>query len=370
MSGTLNYAKAFGKAGVLPDAPPLTFDSIFRLASCTKLITTIAALQCVERGLFSLDSAEDVARLLPEYAHPEILTGLDDDGKAILVPAKNKITLRMLLTHSSGLAYDFLNPQLIAWRNGRGEKPRSLIDIEGCHLPLLYEPGEKWEYGVGIDWAGQMVERANEGMKLETYLQDNILGPLDAQNMTFHLETKEEIRSQVVDITARVPETGVLVHTDQIIVPDPAKDALGGGGLYGDAGSYMKLLASILKDDGKLLKNASVAQMFQPQLSEASKESFMQKPRSSSIDPDTPLSWGFGGVYNFADFKDDRRKKGSLAWGGMPNLLWVRTPFYVIFETLYSDQHRGSGLIQREVLLACTLVKYYRQVTPSRTSYS
>lgn len=230
----------------------------------------------------------------------------------------------MILTHTSGMCYDLVNPNLIEWRKNRGEESGNLRDIYGCRSPLVFEPGEEWEYGTGLDWAGQMVERANGGKKLETYFKDNIWDPLDIRTMTFHLEKKEEVRSELVDMTARVPQTGVLVHSGSHIIADPAKDALGGAGLYGDALGYLRILASILRDDGKLLKSASIKEMFQPQLSDKTKESLMQKLKENSIDEGTPLTWGLGGVYNFANFKDGRRKKGSLAWGGMPNLYWVR----------------------------------------------
>ncbi|KZP22311.1 beta-lactamase/transpeptidase-like protein [Athelia psychrophila] len=321
-SGTLNYAKAFGTAGILPDAKPLTLDSTFWIASCTKLVTTIACMQCVERGLFSLDSPEDVAKLLPEYAEPEILTGLDDQGKPILVPAKNRITLRMMLTHTSGMSYDIMNPTIAAWRKSRGEPCGSLVNLEGCRSPLVFEPGEEWEYGTGIDWAGQMVERANGGRSLETYLQENIWGPLDIHHMTFHLEKKEEVRNLLADMTARMPETDLLVPTGDHVIADPAKDALGGSGLYGDAVEYMKILNSILRDDGKLLKSASIKEMFQPQLSEKCKTSLVQKLVKHSLEAGAPLSCGLGGAYNLEDLKDGRRRKGSLTCGGLPNLFW------------------------------------------------
>lgn len=205
-----------------------------------------------------------------------------------------------------------------------------MTDIAGCRLPLVFEPGEDWEYGVGIDWAGQMVERANGGKSLEAYLQDNVWGPLGIQSMTFHLETKDDVRDRMVDMTAKDPSTGALVHTDERVVPNPAKDALGGAGLYGNAVDYMKILASVLRDDGKLLKSTIHAELFQPQLSEKTIKSLMQKVPDISPNSALPLSWGLGGRLNLADYKDNRRKKGSLAWGGLPNLYWVRGFHFVL----------------------------------------
>ncbi|KZP22310.1 beta-lactamase [Athelia psychrophila] len=321
-SGTLDYAKAFGNAGVLPDSKPLTLQSTFWIASCTKLMTAVAAMQCVEKGLFSLDSPDDVARLLPEYAAPEILTGFDDQGKPILAPAKNRITLRQMLTHSSGMGYDFSSPQLIAWRKSRNEENAAFkMDIQGYVTPLLYEPGEGWEYGAGADWAGAMVERASEGLTLNAYMKKNIWQPLDIKHITFHLETNEEVRGQLVNVSARVPDTGLLVHYPRPLISDPAKDGLGGGGVYGSPVEYLRVLGSLLRDDGKLLQSASVDELFRPQLSKASKLAWMKIVPAGNIPVGTDASWGLGGMTTLEDV-DGRRRKGSVAWGGLPNLFW------------------------------------------------
>jgi CubicO group peptidase (beta-lactamase class C family) len=122
--GELQYVNATGAIVAEPGAPALKSDSTFWIASCTKLMTTVAALQCVEKGLFTLD--EDVTRILPEWKDADILTGFDDEGKPKLVKAKNTITLRKLLSHSSGMGYDLMDPNLIKWRETRGEPQKSL----------------------------------------------------------------------------------------------------------------------------------------------------------------------------------------------------------------------------------------------------
>jgi CubicO group peptidase (beta-lactamase class C family) len=133
------------------------------LASCSKLVTTIAALQCVERGLFTLDDPADVDRLLPEWKDSEVLTGFNEDGQPVLQPAKEKITLKQLLTHTSGVAYDVMHPLLMQWRQSQGQE---LLAIKtpitvGFKHPLVFEPGTGWMYGAGLGLAGLMVARAN-----------------------------------------------------------------------------------------------------------------------------------------------------------------------------------------------------------------
>ncbi|KZP16688.1 beta-lactamase/transpeptidase-like protein [Athelia psychrophila] len=329
-AGTLNYAKAFGKTGVSPDAKPLTLDSTFWIASCSKLLTTIACLQCIERGLFSLDSPEDIARILPEISAPEIFSGVDSEGRSILAPAKNRITLRQLLTHTAGLSYEGMDPRLDAWRKTPdGSRTFSDDFTNKCLVPLVFEPGEQWSYSLGVDWAGKLVERVNDGVTLEAYMQQHIWTPLGMRDITFHLEQKEQVKRYLVETTARVPESGLLIQGKNEIIPDPITFESGGAGLYSSAPEYLKVLTSILRDDGKLLKSESIAEMFKPQLSPTTKDSWMkmlQNPFANgaltgNLPTGTDLTWGLGGKYSLEDM-DGRRKKGSLSWCGLPNLFW------------------------------------------------
>lgn len=118
--GTLNYEKAFGKAGVSPTAGLLSLESTFWIASCTKLLASICVLQCVDEGLFTLDSPEDVARFLPEMSAPDIIVGTDENDQVIVKPASKKLTARHLVTHTSGLGYPFLDPVLVTWIANHG----------------------------------------------------------------------------------------------------------------------------------------------------------------------------------------------------------------------------------------------------------
>ncbi|KZP22694.1 beta-lactamase [Athelia psychrophila] len=336
-AGTLNYAKAFGQTGVSPDAKPLTLDSTFWLASTSKLITTIAALQCVERGLFSLDSPDDIARLLPELAAPEILTGFDAEGKPVTTPAKNRITLRQMLTHTAGMTYEFMDPLLSTWRKTpEGSRAHDDAFVGAYLMPLVYEPGTSWRYSMGIDWAGKLVERANGGVALEAYMQQYIWGPLNMQDITFHLEKNARVAQRRVEMTARVPDSELLVldTTKNMFAPDVVSYASGGVGLWGSASDYLKVLTSILRDDGKLLGSETVAEMFKPQLSPASKDDWMTLLKNpagnAALTGNVPmgmeLSWGIGGFQSLEDMPGGRRKKGSLAWIGLPNLFWWIDP--------------------------------------------
>ena len=296
-------------------------------------MTTICALQCVEQGLFSLDSSEDVKRLIPEMAEAEILTGFDaaSDGAPITKRAGKKFTLRQMLTHSSGMGYDSFSPTLIKWRKTRGEGSLALCGdlVKGCQMPLLFEPGEGWEYSVAIDWVGMMVERANDGIKLGEYMQKYIWDPFDMTSTTFHLEEKPDVEARLPNMSARTP-TGDLAFIPGHVIKNPARDDLGGAGSYSSAPDFLKVLASILRNDGQLLQTQTVHEMFRPQLARQAKEMFQKVLRmpeandqlTGGVKIGTSVNWGLGGFLVEEDMEGGRRK-GSMAWGGMPNLYWV-----------------------------------------------
>ena len=183
---------------------------------------------------------------------------------------------RHLLTHSSGLGYDIFDPVLMKYRASRSEGlSKGKIVQEKYTQPLLFEPGTAWTYGVGLDWAGLMVERVNGGISLEEYMKVNIWEPLGIKDMTFHLEKREDLRARMPDLCRRDAATGKAVFNGKGWV-DPVEDAFGGAGLYSSMPEYMKVLRSLLDNDGKLLKSESVDEVCRPQLSEASQKSMMK----------------------------------------------------------------------------------------------
>ncbi|KAE8375401.1 beta-lactamase/transpeptidase-like protein [Aspergillus bertholletiae] len=335
-----HYAKTIGNASSKPGAErPMTLDTTFTIASCTKLITTIAALQCVERGQFGLD--EDVSTVLGELQDLKVLQGFEEGtDKPILLPAKNRITLRHLLTHSSGIAYDFVDPSLRRWRMSLGQTP-NINDtaplLQRATLPLLFEPGEGFVYGFSLDWAGILVERLNH-VSLEEYIQKNICQPLAIADFTFHLEKNEEVRSKLADFNLRAggltqfataaDPAGQISWIPSRVWPDRVAEDYGGWGAFTSGPSFLKILASILRDDGVLLRSETVEDIFTDQLSVASKE--MLNATLSVVEINnylggTPLglqkTWGLGGIMVMEDHATGQ-KAGTLRWGGLPNLTW------------------------------------------------
>ncbi|MCJ1313074.1 hypothetical protein MMC25_006751 [Agyrium rufum] len=329
-SGTFKYEKVFGtKALEGPEASePLTRDAIMWMASCTKLMTCIAFMQCIERGLIGLD--DDVAKVLPEVADLEILTGFDDQGKPKLAPRNKTMTYRHLITHSSGISYDIFDPPLMRWRATRGEQPGPGHTIVSRYLcPLVFEPGESWTYSASIDWLGKAVERVNGDLRLEHFLQKNVWGPLGIDSLCFRPLERPDLMKRKMGMTERDPATPAIVVPK---VDDPQRmeiqDDLGGGGMWGNMPEYLKVMQAILKDDGTLLKSETIDQIFQPQLSEASRtavEKLLLDPLLNDmfggIPPHLGISWGLAGMLNLSELPG-RRAKESLTWGGMPNLTW------------------------------------------------
>lgn len=314
-------------------------------------MTTIAALQCVERGLFSLDSPDDVAHLLPEYSGPEIVTGLDEYGKSMMKPATKRMTLRHLLTQSSGLGFSISSPSIQAWSAEHGKEMFPADIADGLRLPLLFEPGEGFEYGVGLDWVGKMVERANNGIGLEEYMRGQIWSPLGMGKTTFHLEQREDVARDLVEMTSRSSSDGTLTKAVSHM-PTPVKEASGGGGAYTTPKDFVNILSSLLRDDGRLLRSESIEEMFRPQLSSTIIDAWMAKEsgivrwkdasRIHTGKEDSKLNWGLGSMLILEDL-DNGLRKGTLTWGGSPNMFWVS--FICSYVEYYRLGGRNSGSI-------------------------
>lgn len=246
---------------------------------------------------------------------------------------------RQLLSHSSGIGYETMNPLLTRWHKNLGEDGGKKGDpiIKRISVPLLFEPGTSWEYGYGIDWAGVLVMRLNK-MSLEAYMQKYIWDPLGIENITFHQELKPEVRKNLVKMSMRGKQgfrsmasatEDKVEWTDELLYEDPWVDEFGGAGGIGSATEYIKILNSICSDDGKLLMSETIDEMFTPQLGAGSLTAlgtFIKWINDSELftsqDPDTEVSYGLGGLLILSD-KKSGVKSGTLSWSGLPNLLWT-----------------------------------------------
>jgi len=310
------YEGAFGKRDSASDVD-VTMGSIFRIASMTKAITTVAAMQLVERGTLTLD--EPVSRRLPELGKLEVLEGFDNSGKPILRPAGKPVTLRLLLTHTAGFAYDGWDEKLSRYAQHAG--PAASV------THLVFEPGTRWEYGTNIDWTGRLVE-AVSGETLEAYFQRNILQPLGMKDTGFIVPAEKFDR--LVSSYQRQRD-GSLKENPRTL-PAPPKSFNGGGGLVSTAGDYLRFMQMILRrglTSGKerILQAKTVDAMASNQTGDLRagilKSVNLERSRDVDFHPGFSDRFGFGFLINTTAYEGGR-SAGSLAWAGIQNtFFWI-----------------------------------------------
>ncbi len=255
-------------------AKPLRADTVMWVASCTKLMTSICAMQLVERGKLNLD--DPVYDYIPELNDFKIVRSFDDEGKPVEVPHSKPITLRTLLTHTSGFTYDAIHPSLLAWLAYHGREANAGARLlQRFDVPLTFEPGDSWMYGSSVDYAGLLIERVS-GLTLEKYMQQNLWEPLGIKDMTFKLESRPDMKERMADMSMRDAETGKVRHTDarmsyQDTDGQEVQDCMGGQGVFTTPEDYSKVLHAMLTTDAneKLFKKKSLEEFFTPQLGEA-----------------------------------------------------------------------------------------------------
>jgi CubicO group peptidase (beta-lactamase class C family) len=319
------YEGAFGK-GDIAKGDALAIDSVFWIASMTKAITCTAALQQVELGKLSLD--EPIGKLLPELNAPQILEGFDAGGAPRLRPAKRPITLRLLMTHTAGFCYDIWNADM-----GRYMEQAGIPGIVSCEnkaltTPLAGEPGEKWEYGINIDFVGKAVE-AVSGRRLGDYLKDNIFAPLGMKDTGFKLGDAQ--RARLVGMHARGPD-GSLASIPFEVPQEPEFD-MGGGGLYGTAHDYLRFVRALLNggtlDGNRILKPETVKTMGQNHIGDlnVTKLTTAAPPYSNDVElyPEQDKKWGLSFLINTRRTAEGR-SPGSLAWAGLANTYFWLDP--------------------------------------------
>ncbi len=194
------YAGAFGTR-VIDQDWPMNLDTVMRLASMTKVVTSVAAMRLVEQGRIGLDEAVDA--YMPELAAVQVLEAFDDPCNPWLRPPHRPITLRHLLTHTAGFTYDDLNGDLLRYRDYAGIPPFDELKKACLAVPLVRDPGDRWEYGISTDWVGQVVERLS-GQSLEDYFREYILAPLGMNDTGFVL--RPEQRSRLAGMHERQPD--------------------------------------------------------------------------------------------------------------------------------------------------------------------
>ncbi|MEN0074336.1 MAG: serine hydrolase domain-containing protein [Paracraurococcus sp.] len=332
------YEGAFGRRSLASPAA-MTPDTVFWVASMTKAVTSVAAMQLVEEGRLSLDAP--LGPLLPGLAAPQVLEGFAPDGTPRLRPARRPITLRHLLTHTAGFAYNTWNADIGRYMEATGlPAPRS-GKLASLEAPLVREPGERWEYSIATDWVGRAVEAAS-GERLERYVFARILEPLGMQDSGFVPGPAQ--RARRAGMHQRGAD-GRLTPID-FALPEAPEFFGGGGGLLSTGPDYLRFLRMLLGggslDGAQVLRPETVAEMGRNQIGALVFQPLRSVLPAISGDcdpfPGTPCRWGLGFLINEADIPG-RRAAGSLAWAGLGN-----TWFWI-------DPRRGiAGLLLTQIL--------------------
>lgn len=307
---------AAGVRGV-ENPTPMASDDTFWIASCTKAITSAAALQLVEQGVLDLD--KPVGARLPGLAQPQVLEGFGADGAPRVRPARTPITLRNLLNHTSGFAYDFFHADLARYYAQVGG---SLMEGAPTAPVLAFDPGEGWQYGVGIDAAGWLIEQAT-GQGLDAYVAEHITGPLGMADTAFAATPALEARA--AGMHARGADGGFAVAPSF-----PASPVYyGGGGLRSTAPDYLKFLRAVLAPDGGGVLGPATLRWLREADSPRPAGELITAHAALSHDfrpmPASPKTWTLGFLRNEADLPGMRRA-GSLAWGGLANCYYWADP--------------------------------------------
>ena len=233
------YEGAFGQRDVA-NGPAMTPDTVFRIASMTKAVTSVAAMQLVEEGRLALDTpVPDIGE--PALNAPLVLEGFDDSGKPILRPAKRPITLKHLLTHTAGFTYDWSNPNTRRYVETTGMPLTATGRLASLRQPLAFDPGARWEYGINIDWVGLLIE-AVSGTKLDAVLRERIFAPLGMCDTGFATTPEQRARQ------ARVHQKHPDGRLGPLPLPEPFVPEFwaGGGGLLSTARDYLTFLDMLL----------------------------------------------------------------------------------------------------------------------------
>ncbi len=303
---------------------PMRADTVMWLASMTKPIVSAAAMQLVEQGRIGLDAP--AANIIPELGQVRVLEGWDVDGRPRTRAAKGAITLRHLLTHTAGFTYDVWNADMARYhktlnlpRVGSGQE-------RALRLPLCFDPGERWEYGISIDWAGKMVEAAS-GMRLGAYLERNLTGPLGMSSTAFKITPA--MRARIAKVHQR-SEDGTFALSPFEVPQEPEFEP-GGGGLYSSAQDYQRFMRMILnggKGNGnQVLRRETVELMSRNAMGELRVAMLpSQNPllsRDAEFFPGVPKTWSTAFMINEAAAPAGR-SAGSLSWAGLANTyFWI-----------------------------------------------
>lgn len=303
----------------------MTTDTVFAIFSTTKAITGTACLQLVEEGRLDLDAPAKT--YAPAIGNAQVLEGFDAAGKPELRPPKRDVTARMLLLHTAGFGYDFFNERYNRLAQEQGQPSVITASKAALASPLLFDPGDDWEYGSNIDWAGQVVEGIT-GQRLGQVMQEKIFAPLGMTSTAFSLTPA--MRERLARMHQREAD-GSLTPLADFELPQPPEVDMGGHGLYGTVGDYCRFIRMWLNDGagehGRVLKPETVRMAERNGLGDRKIKLLPGVIPSLSNDaeffPGQSKSWALSFMVN-DETAPTGRPAGALGWAGLANLFyWI-----------------------------------------------
>jgi methyl acetate hydrolase len=318
------YEGAAGKRELGKDVA-MTTDSVMCIFSCTKALTGVTLMQLVEEGKVSLDDA--AKKYVPELADFKVLEGFDAAGKPKLRAPKSDITVRHLMLHTAGFCYEFFSHDDLKFRTVNNIPTVVSCTPASIKTVLLHDPGERWTYGVNIDWVGKVVE-AVRGKRLGEVMKERIFTPLAMNDTGFTMSPSMKARRATIHDRA---QDGKLTPLPDLELPQPPDMDMGGHGIYGSVGDYMKFIRMMLNDgageQGRVLKAETVAMMSQNGLGKLKSggwpTSIPSLTNAGEFFPGLSKSWAYTFMVN-DEKAPTGRAAGSLMWAGLGNLYyWI-----------------------------------------------
>jgi CubicO group peptidase (beta-lactamase class C family) len=310
------YHEAFGKMNVARNLP-MQKDTIFRIASMTKAVTSVGVMQLVEQGRIRLD--DQVAKYIPRLKNPQVLTKVDEQaGTYETRPASREITIRQLLTHTSGIGYSWSDHGLAIAQKKTGATNDS-------ELPLVNDPGARWTYGASTRVLGDVIEKVT-GERIDAYLDHHVTGPLGMRDTTYTVPQEKYGRV----VTVHQKENGKITETqNEAVIPATIR---GDGGLFSTAADYARFVQMVLNKgqlgNVRILKARTIAEMAKKQTGsvkvrqQPTANPLRSKPYPLGADEDV---WGLGFQLAAPRTADpSMRSPGSMSWAGINNTFyWI-----------------------------------------------
>lgn len=326
MVGSADGVRWSGAAGERAPGKPMTEDTVFRIFSMTKAVGSTAAMILIDRGKLDFDTPVD--SILPEFSKIQVLDGFDGDKPRMRAP-RTRATVRHLATHTSGLVYEFWNADVPKWMAATGH-PTILSGLKSSMFyPMVFDPGTRWDYGIGIDWLGQVVE-AIDGRRIDAFCREEIFGPLGMIDTDFEADA-----AMAADRLASASARGEDGRFAPFEISPPARPEFYGMGhtLYSTAADYMRFLRMFLNkgvlDGQRVLSERGVERMLANHIGELRIDPMKTAVPAVTADfapfPGTPKTHSFG----FMRVEEDvpgMRSAGSQAWAGVLNTHYWMDP--------------------------------------------